>query len=327
MIPPWSGPFTHGSTSELTGLPLAGSLKNRLIEKRWCYAGVVCPELFFGAAVVHLGYVTSAFCFVFDRVTREMTEQTHTWPPLGHARYDRHPESGTCSFKGLGKDIRIKSSPEGFTKKIYVRLSSIQADLELKALEKGFFPMHFPMDMGEGKKAFTTKAAGLKARGEIRVNTKVFTLSRDTAWGLFAWTHGAYPRQTFWNWTCGAGRAETEKGDTVSLGFNFSRGVYENGRLENTVWINGRPEPVSEMTYEYDPDHPLSPWQIISKDKKVTLTFYPEGMRSANENFGLLASRFIQPCGRFEGEIITHKGSILTLKSLSGVVEEHYAKW
>jgi len=209
LPPPWSGPFSRPDTTPLTGLPLANPMKNMFREKRWCYAGVVSPRLFFGAAVVNLGYITSGFAFGFDRETGQMTERTLTWPPLGHLRYDRNPERGTCRFKGLGQQIEILSLPDRIGKAIRVRLrhrgQTIEANLTLSPPAAGFSPMHFPMGMGEGKNAFTTKAAGLTSRGSVTLNGKKFSLAENDTFGLYDWTHGAYPRNTFWNWACGAG--------------------------------------------------------------------------------------------------------------------------
>ena len=202
---------------------------------------------------------------------------------------------------------------------------TITADLTLAPPDTGFSPMHFPMDMGPGKQAFTTKAAGLTGRGYVTLNKKPFFLAAKETYGLYDWTHGAYPRNTFWNWACGAGTAQDLNGQPVSLGFNFSKGVYENGRRENTLWIDGRPEPVPKIDFTYH--SPKAPWQITSADNRVALTFFPEGARSANDNFILVASRFTQPCGRFEGEITALDGRRFSLASGSGVVEEHHAKW
>ncbi len=326
---PWSGPFGHTDTFGLTGLPLAGTLSNMFREKRWCYAGIVSPDLFFGAAVVHLGYAASGFCFGFDRNTRQMIEFTSVGPPLGRVRYDRNPETGISRFKAPGKFIEISGDLKT-GRRLKADLAgkgpALTADIEFSASDTGFAPMHFPMDMGQGKTAFTTKAAGLKANGRVWLGDKAIDLSPDNSFALFDWTHGAYHRQTFWNWACGAGWARGESG-VCAMGFNFSRGVYENGRLENTLWIDGVPEPAGEMDYIYDSQNPLAPWKICSKDRKINLTFFPEGMRRADDNFIVLASRFIQPCGRFEGTITTESGTALILEKTGGVVEEHYAKW
>ncbi|HCY87183.1 MAG TPA: hypothetical protein DHV36_18765 [Desulfobacteraceae bacterium] len=330
---PWSGPFGLADTTGITGLPLSGTatLKNRVTEKRWCYLGIVSPELFFGAAVIHLGYITSAFSFCFDRERRIMTEANFVRPPMGRVRYDRHSASGICRFKEGKRRIEFSGDLDtnGRQARIELDTADLLADIRLAETAGTFSPMHFPMDMGQGKAAFTTKAAGIPARGQIRAAGRTFILDPEQTFALYDWTHGAYHRKTFWNWTCGAGFAsDPETGDKkTKVGFNLSRGVYENGTLENTLWVNGQPEPVAAVDYDYDTAQPLTPWKITSKDRKINLRFFPEGKRSANDNFGLVASRFIQPCGRFDGQIRTDAGHSLTLTDTAGVVEEHFAKW
>ncbi|MCP4718875.1 MAG: DUF2804 domain-containing protein [Desulfobacteraceae bacterium] len=328
----WSGKFKYPDTTGLVNLPVSGfSLTpfslNCFQEKRWCYAGVIHKDIIFGCAVVHLGYLTSAFCFGFDRKTRQMVEHTVVWPPLGQVCFDRNPETGTCRFKVPGKFLEISSGPGLGTKKIEANFrfsgQSIQADIDILPPSSGIDPMHFFMPMDEDAHALTTKIAGLRARGQIRLNGMAYDLEPDESHVLFDWTHGAYPRQTFWNWACGAGGSR----EGASLGFNFSSGVYENGILENIIWINGCPEPVDRVDFSYDAVNPDKPWKIKSRDNRINLLFTPEGIRKANDNFGIIKSRFIQPCGKFSGSIKSRTGDDFILDELGGVVEEHFAKW
>ncbi|MCK5695335.1 MAG: DUF2804 family protein [Desulfobacula sp.] len=50
-------------------------------------------------------------------------------------------------------------------------------------------------------------------------------------------------------------------------------------------------------------------------------------MRKANDNLGIIKSKFIQPCGSFEGSIKIQDNRSFHLSSVGGVVEEHFAKW
>ena len=177
--------------------------------------------------------------------------------------------------------------------------------------------------MNDNASAFTSKTAGLKAQGKIIVNKKKFDLTPENTFAIFDWTNGFYPRETRWNWACGAGIAS----DGTPVGFNFSSGVYENGLLENIVWINGTPLQQGDILFDYDAKNPEHPWHIKSKDGRVNLKFTPEGMRRANDNLGVIKSKFIQPCGSFEGSIKTRDNLCLHLLSVGGVVEEHFAKW
>lgn len=332
LPPPWSGSFGRPDTTALTGLPLPGIFKNRLREKRWCYAGIVAPGLFFGTAIVHLGYITSAFCFAFDRAGKTMAEKTFVRLPTGQTRYDRNPETGTCRFRARGNRIDI-SGNLATGKSISVDVDAgntlLKARISLSACRDSIAPMHFPMDIGQGRNAFTTKAAGIPAKGSVRIGQREIRLDPENSFALFDWTHGAYPRKTFWNWACGAGSArETTGGGTKEVvGFNLSRGVYENGTLENTLWTGGRPEAVGTVVFEYDAVRPMAPWKINSRDGKIRLVFLPEGMRRANDDFGIVASRFIQPCGRFEGEVTTADGRTFILENTGGVAEAHDARW
>lgn len=320
----WSGPFSRPDTTTLVHLPRPGFSLGNFREKRWCYAGIVHPEIFFGCAVVHLGYLTSAFCFVFDRTTRQMTDHALVRPPLG-TRFDRNPETGTCRFKTPGKFLEMSSRPG--RNKIQARFKfsgqTLEADLEILPPPSNIASMNFFMPMEQGNHAFTAKTAGLRAQGHIRLNQRIYDLEPEKSFVVWDWTHGAYPRKTFWNWACGAGVST----DQTLVGFNFSSGVYEQGFLENVVWINGIPEPLGRIEFLYDGQHPDQPWQIKSRDNRVDLVFEPEGIRRADDNFALIQSRFIQPCGRFKGKLVTASGQHLVLETLGGVVEEHFAKW
>ncbi len=323
----WSGDFNYPDTKDLLNLNERFFSLGRFKEKRWCYIGIIHPDIIFGCAVVHLGYISSAFAFGFDRQERKMMNHSLIFPPIGQIRYDRNPENGICSYKSLRGSLILahnkKPVPSTINTSFYLPGRSLKADIEIIEPEGGISPMHFLMPMGNTKPAFTTKTAGLKARGKIILNKKVFDLASENTFAVFDWTNGFYPRQTFWNWACGAGFSD----DGTQVGFNFSSGVYENGLLENTVWINGTPLKQGKITFSYDSEKPELPWLIKSKDGLINLRFKPEGIRKANDNLGIIKSKFIQPCGSFEGSIKTQSNHIFHLSSVGGIVEEHFAKW
>lgn len=320
----WSGDFKYPDTRGLLDLKDSFSLE-RFREKRWCYLGIIHPDIIFGCAVVHLGYISNAFVFGFDRQQKKMMSHSLVFPPLGQIRYDRNPENGICSYKSLrGKLILSHNKKQkSICASFFWPGKYLKADIDVIEPDGGILPMNFLMPMGSGRRAFTSKTAGLKARGKIILNKKPFDLSSENTFAVFDWTDGFYPRQTFWNWACGAGIAH----DGTRIGFNFSSGVYESGLLENTVWINGTPFKQREIIFAYDRENPLNPWRITSEDGLVDLKFMPEGIRSADDNLGIIKSKFIQPCGSFEGSIKAGKHPDIRFSSIGGVVEEHFAKW
>jgi hypothetical protein len=323
----WSGKFNYPDTKSLLNLNDRIFSLERFKEKRWCYMGIIHPDIIFGCAVVHLGYISSAFAFGFDRQEGKMMNHSLVFPPLGQVRYDRNPETGICSYKSLRGSLILTHDKKHDKKSIdvsfYLPAKSLKADIEIIEPDGGISPMHFLMPMANNASAFTTKIAGLNARGKIIVNNKKFDLAPENTFAVFDWTNGFYPRQTVWNWACCAGLAA----DGTRIGFNFSSGVYENGLLENTVWINGTPLKQGGILFTYDAKNPEQPWQIKSKDGLIHLTFKPEGIRRANDNLGVIKSKFIQPCGSFEGSIKTKDNLDFHLLCVGGVVEEHFAKW
>jgi uncharacterized protein DUF2804 len=326
----WSGAFGFPDTNELLNLSPSNLSLERFREKRWCYMGIIHPDVIFGCAVIHLGYISSAFVFGFDRQENTMVNFSPVFPPLGQVRYDRNPEQGICSYNSIwGKLIQtmdLGSNTHSITTSFQAPGKSIKADISLVEPGNGIKPMHFLMAMGK-RNAYTTKIAGLKAAGQISINKKQFDLSPKNTFAIFDWTHGFFMRKTFWNWACGAGISD----DGTPIGFNFSKGVYNEGVLENIIWVNGKPYPIGEIDFKYNASNPMFPWTVTSQDNHIHLSFTPEGIRSANDNFGFIKSKFIQPCGTFKGSIElpdSESGiSKYNISSIGGVVEEHFAKW
>ncbi len=181
---PWSGPFPYADTFDITGLPLTGRLKNMVREKRWCYVGIVSPDIFFGAAIVHLGYAASGFCFGFDRKTSEMVEFTSVGLPLGRVRYDRNPETGVCRFDAGRRCIEISGdlkTTRQLRANLKTRGRSLGAEIEFSSPDDGFAPMHFPMDMGRKKTAFTTKPSGTGPAGPGGLETQTEAARQPSA--------------------------------------------------------------------------------------------------------------------------------------------------
>ncbi len=323
----WSGGFNYPDTKPLLNLNDRFFSLERLKEKRWCYMGITHPDIIFGCAVIHLGYISSAFAFGFDRQEAKMINHSIVSPPLGQVRYDRNPENGICSYKSLRGGLIIthdtKHGKRTIDVSFYLPGRSLKANIQIVEPKGGISPKHFLMSMENDTSAFTSKIAGLRSKGNIRINHKNFKLRPDNSFAILDWTNGFYPRKTWWNWACGAGTAS----DGTPIGFNFSSGVYNKGLLENIVWVNGIPLEQKNILFTYDEKHPERPWQIYSRDGRINLIFKPEGMRRANDNLGFLKSRFIQPCGSFEGSIKTNDNLCLHLLNVGGVVEEHFAKW
>ncbi len=294
------------------------SLITRFRIKRWQYLGVCNDEVIFGAAIVNLGYMTSMFTYIFDRREGNI-KQIETILPSGKAGlFTGSSRDGSASFKKRNTSLEFTNQPGSIHAKISAE-GKLQAEL---SFIKSGEPLCCTTRVGLGGFNYTHKEAGIPVRGFISMDGKRWELSEKESSGVIDYTLGYLARITFWNWAAGGGFDLSGN----RIGFNLVQGVNETGFTENVFWINGRMIKTDVMDFRYSDLDLLKPWEITSNDGKINLLFYPEGERAADINIGLIASRFHQPFGRFEGRLTDGKES-WQLKNGAGFAEEHYAKW
>jgi hypothetical protein len=248
-------------------------------------------------------------------------------PPLGQIIFHRHPDKGKAMFRAIRGVVELNNKMDENQRLLNIDLfypgSSLKAQMTIFDEPRAFLPLQMITPMENSRCVFTHKAAGLAAEGSVWLQGEKIVLVQEETKAILDWTNGYHLRSTFWNWACGTGVSEEGK----SIGFNLSTGVYTSGVLENVVWIDGKPSLIGEVVFEYNKDAPRETWRIVNQDSTVKLRFEPEEIRGANQNFGLIASRFIQPCGKFSGQIRDDQGNVYNFQEVGGVVEEHYAKW
>jgi hypothetical protein len=134
--------------------------------------------------------------------------------------------------------------------------------------------------------AWTRKQGGIRARGTVAIpgSRRVLDVTAvidDTA--------AYFERHTSWQWSAGVGSAR----DGRAVAWNLVDGVNDSPRgSERTVWVDGEPAEVGSVRFAPD----LS---AVGK-----LAFTAEATREQRQNLGLLRSRYRQPFGTFEGELL-----------------------
>lgn len=118
-------------------------------------------------------------------------------------------------------------------------------------------------------------------------------------------TLGHPPRQTLWHWA---------SLDSPDLQVNLVAHLLDG--LENAVWTSEGIVPVGQALFATG-----EAWSIRTVDGLVDVQFHPEGARTENLRLGVMASRFTQPYGWWEGSVL---GRAVRGR---GVVEEHRALW
>jgi hypothetical protein len=286
--------------------------------KRWQYLGLCNDKIIFGAAIVNLGYMTNIFCYIFDRKAGKI-EQVDAVTPSGKAGlFEGSFQTGSALFKSGKAYLSFTNRPESVLANISVK-DRLDAELNFLKLTE---PMCCTSRVGLDGFNYTHKEAGIPVSGNIIFRGNRYEIAEGDSSGVVDYTLGYLARRTFWNWASGGGFDEAGN----RIGFNLVQGVNETGFTENAFWINGSMIKTDVIDFQYSDLNLLDKWRIVSNDGKVNLSFYPEGERSADINIGLIASRFHQPFGRFEGSL-SDCGKRWKLKNAAGFTEEHYAKW
>jgi hypothetical protein len=306
----------------LYGQEKVSHAKNEFLKdfqlKRWQYLGVCGGDFTFGLAIVHLGYLSNAFAYLFDRGSKVLTEFNANQALAAHTEFSGSAVEGFASFKLSGADIEISNSGPTSLLKAAIH-GKFDADL---SFTHDIAPMSIVTRVGLDRFNYTNKESGIKVSGSVRSEGRSYDSGDGKSMGIIDYTFGYLARYTFWNWASGAGFDR----DGRRIGFNLVQGVNETGFTENAFWIDGELEKTDVIDFRYDDLDSMAPWRIESNDGKVNLDFVPEGQRASKLNLGIISSRFRQPFGRFSGSL-AREGKIYAIDSIAGFVEEHESKW
>lgn len=286
-------------------------------QKRWIYVGVYGPELIAGCAVVDLTYMASAFAFAFDRARGRLVEHHHVAPRLKQLVPDT-PMGGSARFSWLGSRVEIDVDVNG-KRRVRAQIGRGDSRLAFDVCldERGGTPLSLIAPQGRWRLGFTHKSAGIPATGSLRLGDRKIELSgADRA--VVDYTHGIPPRHTHWLWASAAGSAR----DGRTLGLNLVSGWNEAPASENAAWIDGRLVKLQLVRFERP-----SPAEWLIRGDRIDLRFQRESQREQHVDLKLVASNYVQPIGRFDGELVDDDGSVVAFEGLAGVTEDHEARW
>jgi hypothetical protein len=316
-------PVVDLGSIEVGGLPLVGgALFRAKHEKRWIYAAIAVGDLFVGAAIIKLGYASSAFVFAFDRASGRMLEDVSLLGPPSFAKVNGASREGASArfSSPLQKGSLTWQHAVGagaFSLAVRAGTMVIDARFDTSGAPP---PIGVIADLGSpGLVNATEKGALLAVTGEATVGGRRFPL--DGGLGGYDYTHGYLARHTAWKWAYLLGRAES--GERV--GMNLVQGFV--GEPECALWIDGALHPLAEGRFTFDAQSPLSPWRVRTADDSVDLRFEPGGIHQEHKNLGVITSRFIQPVGCFSGTIAIPGRDPLVLTRALGVVEDQDVLW
>lgn len=286
-------------------------------QKRWIYVGVFSPRFIVGAAVVDVTYLANGFAFAFDRQSGEMLEH-HRLAPRLRRRVPDSPVEGVARFSLPWGRVVVDSAVARGERWLRAAMGRgrqrLELDLKVEDDERRYTPLSVISPLAGGRPTVTRKGVGLPATGTVRIGAHLHTL-RD-ALAVVDYSHSLPEHHTTWLWAAGAGRTA----DGRALGLNLVSGWNNQQHGENAVWLEGRLIPLGRATFLRQADC----WRIESD--LLSLRFYPEGERSQQVEAGPIVSRYVQPVGRFTGQL-DDDGRTVTLGEVYGVTEDHEARW
>lgn len=295
--------------------PRPGRLWRRLHHKRWHYVGLGNDEVFIGVAIVDVGWVSSAFAYVFDRRERRLlADWTQDGLPVLQAGVSDAPLAGAQAwFRGPGARLSLRHvAPDALLLDVTAPGLRIEASLDLQGMAPPLLAIG-PIDGGLAHA--TQKTTALPVRGWAQAAGRPFPL--DSAWAAVDASNGLLARETAWRWA---------SAHAPGLGFNLQQGYF--GGHENVLWLDGQPIALGAATFEFDAARPLDPWRVRTADGVLDLVFTPEGARTADKDLGIAASRYVQPVGTFSGTVRASPAAApRAVQRLLGVTEDHHSRW
>ena len=299
----------------------------RLRLKEWSFLSVTSDRWFLAFAVVQLGYVGNAFCYLVDRRDPSRAWEHDAITPLGAGlRIAPSSIAGRSRFDWRGAHIDVR----------WTGAWEVQLDLPLRCggeqrrlhgglrveAEEALALLH---PLRKDRPAYTHKAAGMPASGLLSFQGEEIAL--DGALGALDWTRSLALRDTRWKWASFAARAV----DGRRVGLNLSAEVYddaEGASRENAIFVDGRVVPLPGVDFALPVEPTAAPWRVSSRDPGVVdLVFTPSGARAQRLDLALVRSDFVQAFGTWRGTIRAPGVPELGIADAFGVAEDHYARW
>jgi hypothetical protein len=245
--------------------------------KRWRYVGVFCDEVMACVGEARVGPVPQRF-----------------W---GVAEPGRPIAAGTSMLRG---GVRMDGA------RVQVERRGVRIDLTVDE-GGGRETVH---QSGRNGYVWTRKHAGVAARGQIRVGSRIYSLSCDA---VVDDTAGYHQRHTSWIWSAGVGRGTNDE----RVGWNLVTGVNDGDKgSERAIWIDGEP-------FEPGPVRFTDDLTRIDFAEGGAVEFEEWSAREDRTNLLLVRSTYRQPFGTFTGSF---PGGV-QLSEGFGVVEVHDVHW
>jgi len=294
--------------------------------KRWRFVGLFSPEFVCGAAVVDLGYVGSCFAYVFDLKTKNLYEFRAQSPLAKSVAMADHAQKGRIAFVQGSNRVEMLFNEEGRSS-LVVQAQTPRGPIHIDARFNESYEFTTPHQVVSPTPkelfAFTHKSASLPAEGVLSFPGGSYDIHPDQTTAAVDHTAGIHDYHWVWFWASLGGFTSSGK----RIGLNLVEPIHHPTINENALWVDGKRYPVGRTRFLFDRNRILEPWTIQSDDGQVDLRFKPLGERAETVNAGIILSRFHQPIGHYTGHFLLPHGEKIGIDSITGVAEDHEARW
>ncbi|APR78757.1 Hypothetical protein A7982_04104 [Minicystis rosea] len=316
------GSFRGGVGSVDPGLVTKSRVFRVRHEKRWIYMAIAADDLLVCAAVVRLGYASNCFVFAFDRAAGRIVSKYSTVAPrIAASVGDTGGDGCHARFRWLGAHVSIERGRAERDYRVEVKAPDLRvsARLSTETMPPRIGAIAALPAPPSGLFNATEKGVLLPVVGEAIIGGKHYDL--DGGLAGYDFTAGLLARHTAWRWAFALGRTRNAERVAVNLVQGFV------GEAECAVWIDGELFPVSEGRIEMQEGRPLAPWTVRTRDGEVDLRFEPGDVHAESHDFGVIASKFIQPAGSYSGVIRLPGRDPIEIDRILGVAEDQDVLW
>ncbi len=298
----------------------------RFRVKRWDYYGVTTSTRYYAFTLADLGYAGQVFAYVVDLESGRCHEQTLTLPLARGIVLPRNSTAGTSTFEDRRARLAFQVVPEG--RRISVAWPEFGRDSLAGEILLHLPPEHESMTIvipiRGNRFYYNRKVNCMPAEGWVIYGGERRILRPDKCLGNLDWGRGVWEYRSFWVWASASGFLANGRRVGLNLGCGFGD---TSAATENALILEGRIHKLGRVDLTYDPRNYKQPWQMVSPDGRVDLTFTPSLERVARTNLLLVASEVHQVFGYYNGTVRTDDGEVVHLEGLVGCAEEHHARW
>jgi len=295
--------------------------------KRWDYYGLSTNTHYFSFTVSDIGYLGMVFAYVIDFEKKKMHEETLALPFASGVKIARNSTEGVTEYQNKNVTLRFVTSND--QRKLLIKWKNFEQDQDLNAevdlsLPTGHESMNLVIPIENKRFYFNRKINCLPANGWVHYLGKKYEITPEIALGNLDWGRGVWAYDSFWVWASASGFTTDQQTIGLNMGYGFGD---TSSASENAFILNGKIHKIGKLIFQYNSKDFMQPWQMISEDQKLNLTFTPFFDRPAITDIKVLYSEVHQMFGKYNGTVITNDGKTIEIHDLIGFAEEHHARW